>query len=118
MKMFSRILLTSLLVLVILYIVIPMALSNYDSNSRHRLLMLISRELPQQASIREMDDFMRNWTVSYSLEQNYAFQFGGFLRQTVADRILFDRKVQIILHVNRKTKRFQRADVRIYYTFL
>jgi hypothetical protein len=87
-----------------------------DFSTRRGLLLAITKELPPNASMAQMDRFMRKHTQTYGVvDDDYASEFGGFARQTKID-VLFDRKVSVILQFDRETKTFQRADVRVEYT--
>lgn len=101
---------------ILLLFVTPLAMSSYDSRTKKRVLGMIARELPHNASMEEMDGFMRMHTTRYGLIEYRRTEYAGFLPQSAIDRILADRAVQIILKVDRKTRTLDGAEVRIYYT--
>jgi hypothetical protein len=95
------------------------ALAYYDLRTEKKVYGLIERELPQHASMNVMDAFMKRHTGNlYSLDEKYNFEFVGMFPQTDIDRILFDRRVEIVLKIDRKTNTLQRSDVEVTYTFL
>jgi hypothetical protein len=81
------------------------------------LLRTVAQELRPHASSEEMDAFMRRHTAMYSLDQKYHHEYAGIVPQTKLDRILFDRQVQVALKVTEDIT-FEKAEVRVYYTFL
>jgi hypothetical protein len=118
MKIFTRSLLVAISVIVISYIVGGAVLSVYDSRTRRGLLDVVSRELPSDASMSQMDTFMRRHTVRYDLDKKYNSEFEGILAQTSLDKALFDRKISLTLRFDARRETFTTASVRIYYTFL
>ena len=118
MKIFAWIIVAFIAVAAAVYVLIPTALSYHDAATRDRLLGMVSYELPPDASLKEMDQFMKRHTVRYALDGGETFEYVGFVKQSSFDRILADRQVQLILKIDRNTKTFDAAEVRVYYTFL
>jgi len=102
---------------VLLDIAIATALSYYDSHTRKTLLALAAQELPTRASIADMEQFMRLHTARFALDDKYHHEYAGIVPQTRLDRLLFDRKVQVVLKL-KEDRTFQSAEVRVYYTAL
>lgn len=96
----------------------PMVASYADSHTRKSVLLMIARELPRDASMTEMAQFMQRHTTKYVLDQDSRLEYAGFVPATALDRFLGDRKVEIILIINTDTKTLQRAEVQIFYTGL
>jgi hypothetical protein len=92
-------------------------LSYYDVHTRTEVLRLAARELPPHASLREMTEFMRRHTARYSLDETYQHEYTGIVAQSKVDKLLFDRKVQVVLKVA-ENHTFQSADARVFYTAL
>lgn len=99
-----------------LLVVVPVGLSYYDSVTKQKVLRMIAAELPVGASMAQMDEFMNRHTARYAFNEYPRMEYAGFLPQSSLDRVLADRAVQVALEVNKGTKTFARADVRIYYT--
>jgi len=116
MKRFLKIILMLLGIGVIFIVAFPMVTSYADSETRKDLLGMVARELPRDASMAEMAQFMQRHTTTYGLDQDPRLEYGGFVPHTALDGFLGDRKVKIVLIVNRNTKTFQRAEIQIFYT--
>jgi len=101
---------------IFLLVALPPAMSKYDSATKDRVLSMVARELPPNATMAEVDVFMRRHTVRYAFDDQRVFEYSGYLPQTGLDRILADREVELILKVNRGSKTFKSAEVIIYYT--
>lgn len=108
---------TAAVIIIALYVAVPSVLSYYDYHTKQRLLHIVAQELPPGASAAQMNDFMRKHTARFSLDENYRHEYDGILKQTRIDKLLFDRKVQIVLKLSRAGT-LDGADVRIYYTAL
>ena len=113
----TKVVLAAVVVIILFLTALPTALSYYDGHTRTALLGLAARELPPHASLREMTEFMRRHTARYSLDQTYQHEYTGIVAQTKVDKILFDRKVQVVLKVA-EDKTYLYADVRVFYTAL
>lgn len=95
------------------------ALGYYDTRTEKEVYRIIERELPPHASMNRMDAFMKRHTGTvYNLDEDRKFEFAGLLPQTRIDKILFDRRVQIILKFDTKTRTLQRTEVHVGYTLL
>ena len=119
-KTVSRILKVSLAVvaaIVVLDVALSSALSYYDSGARQKLLDIAAQELRPHASNQEMTEFMRRHTARFAFDEKYRHEYSGFIAQTRLDRMLFDRKVQVVLKVG-ENDTFTNAEVRVYYTGL
>jgi hypothetical protein len=116
-KVFLAIVVAGVASIVVLAIALPSGLSYYDSATSKAFLRVAAQELPPRASIGEMDEFMRRHTTRYAFDDRHHHDYSGFLPQTKLDRILFDRKVQVVLIVS-ENQTFQNAEVRVYYTGL
>lgn len=112
-----KVLLSILIAFVAFYLLVVVGLSLYDASVKKKVLRIVTAELSPNATIQEMDAFMRRHTVRYALDQ-YNSEFSGFLQQNAADKYLADRQVGIVLKVNRDSKTLQQADVQVSYTFL
>lgn len=108
---------TVALMVVALYVAVPSMLSYYDYHTKQRLLQVVAQELPPGASMTQMTDFMRKHSGRFSLDEKYHHEYDGILNQSRIDKLLFNRKVQIVLKVSRAGT-LEGADVRIYYTAL
>lgn len=113
--------LTVLFVMVVAVIVFNLALSSglsyYDSKARERLMLEIARELPPHPTTAEMSEFMRLHTTRFALNKEPRHEYVGFAPQTKFDRVLFDRKIQIVLALD-ESGSFRNAEIYIYYTGL
>ena len=117
-KTVSRILKVSLAVvaaIVVLDVGVSSALSYYDSGARQKLLGIAAQELRPHASNQEMTDFMQRHTTRFAFDEKYHHQYSGFVAQTRLDRMLLDRKVQVVLKVG-EDDTFMNADVHVDYT--
>lgn len=101
---------------VVFIVAFPIVASYADSETRKDLLRMVARELPRDASMAEMAQFMQRHTTTYALDQDPHLEYGGFVSHTALDGFLGDRKVKIVLIVNRNTKTLQRAEIQIFYT--
>lgn len=101
---------------ILVVLLLPAVTYYHDSATRGKLLDMIARELPPNASMAEMAKFMQHHTRDSGLDEAAQLEYGGFVPQTVFDRFWGDRKVKIILIINGDTKTFQRAEVQIFYT--
>jgi len=115
-KRFLKVLLILVAVGVFFVVLLPGMMSYHDSITQRTLLRTVARELSRNASMAEMTEFMQRHTVRFAVNQDDQLEYAGFVHQSELDRFLGDRKVQIILELNRNSKTFQRAAVRIYYT--
>lgn len=106
--------LTAVAILVIL--LLPTVTYYHDSETRGKLLHMVARELPPDASMADMAKFMQRHTANSGLDEAAQLEYAGFVPQTTFDRFWGDRKIKIILIVNRDTRTFQRAEVQIFYT--
>jgi hypothetical protein len=93
-----------------------MVMSHHDSETQRDLLRVVARELPRGASMGQMTEFMQRHTSRFALDQDDQLQYAGFVPQSRLDRFLSDRKVQIVLKINRASRTFENAEVRVYYT--
>jgi hypothetical protein len=93
------------------------ALSLRDRNVQRSLLTVIASELKVGASRDEMTAFLRKHTSRFALDEVYRHEYGGFVPQTPLDRLLFDRKVQIVFKLNVDGS-MKEAQVWIFYTAL
>jgi len=112
-----KILLALIAVIIVLDIAFSSALSYYDANTRQRLVLMADLELRPHASSEAMAQFMRRHTTRYALDMTYHHEYAGFVPQTRLDRLLFDRKVQVVLKLNQNNT-FMSAEARVYYTGL
>jgi hypothetical protein len=103
--------------IVVLYLSLALGLPYYDRNARQKALQIVAAELPRQASMAQMQQFMDRHTTGYDFDK-FNYQLGGFLPQSRVDKVLFGRKVGIYLKVDGKAQTLRSADVEIYYTFL
>jgi hypothetical protein len=76
---------------------------------------MVAQELPPRASDTEMLSFMRQHTTRFAYDDKYRHEYSGFVPQTKLDRILFDRKVQVVLRVSENST-LVNADVNVFYT--
>lgn len=116
MRRSLKIFLALVVVGAIVILLVPTVTYYHDSATRTTILRTVARELPHNASITEMAKFMQRHTTNAGLDEADQLEYGGFVPQTAFDRFWGDRKVKIILVVNRYTKTFQRAEVQIFYT--
>lgn len=116
MRRFLRVSLIVLVVVVVIIISFPMVMSHHDSETQRDLLRVVARELPRGASMGQMTEFMQRHTSRFALDQDDQLQYAGFVPQSRLDRFLSDRKVQIVLKINRASRTFENAEVRVYYT--
>ena len=116
MKTFVQILLYFIGGIAIFYVVAAVGLSNYDWNTRERVLRSVERELRPHASLNEMKAFMDHHTNGYDFDENRS-ALVGFEPQSRVDKAFADRKVAIHLEMNRR-QQFNEAHIEIYYTFL
>ncbi|HEY6457985.1 MAG TPA: hypothetical protein VIY90_22130 [Steroidobacteraceae bacterium] len=100
-----------------LAIAVTSSLSYYDSRSREALVGTAMRELRPHATVKEMAAFMEKYTVRSYLDRKYHHEYGGFIPQTRLDRLLLNRKLQIVLRVDDHDT-FIGADARVFYTGL
>ncbi len=112
-----KILLAVVAAIIVLDIVLSSALSYYDAQTREQLLLLTGHELRPHADSEEMVKFMRRYTARYAFDEKYNHEYAGFVPQTRLDRMLFDRRVQLVLKVDRSGN-FTNAEARVYYTGL
>jgi hypothetical protein len=91
------------------------ALSIRDSFTQRSVLGVIASELSVGASQDQMTDFLRRHTSRFALDDVYRHEYGGFVRQTALDKLLFDRQVQIVLKLNADGS-MKEAEVWVYYT--
>jgi hypothetical protein len=110
-----KILLAVIAAMVVFGIALPSTLSYYDSNTRQQLLGVAAQELAPRASNAEMLDFMRRHTTRFAFDEKYQHQYSGFVPQTKLDRILFDRKVQVVLRVSENST-LVNVEVNVFYT--
>ena len=110
-----KILLAVVAIVVACGIALPSTLSYYDSNTRQRLLRVAAQELPPRASDAEMLNFMRRHTTRFAYDDKYRHEYSGFVSQTKLDRVLFDRKVQVVLRVAENSTLLN-AEVNVFYT--
>ncbi len=97
-------------------LLIPTVTYYHDSATRGKLLDMVARELPPNASMADVAKFMQRHTTNSGLDEADHLEYGGFVPQTAFDRFWGDRKIKLILIVNRDTRTFQRAEVQIFYT--
>lgn len=100
----------------LLIVSVPRMMSYHDSETRSVLLGMVARELPHDASMAQMAEFMQRHTARFAIDQDDQLQYAGFMPQSRLDRFLADRKVQIVLKINRASRTFENAEVRVYYT--
>jgi hypothetical protein len=103
-------------VVILVILLVPAVTYYHDSATRGKLLSMVARELPANASMVEMAKFMQRHTTNSGLDEAAQLEYGGFVPQSAFDRFWGDRKVKITLIVNRDTKTLQRAEVQIFYT--
>lgn len=113
----AKVVLTLVAVTVAVLGAVPTSLSYYDRQTRTEVLGLAAQELPPHASVREMTEFMRRHTARFSLDETYKREYTGIVAQSKVDKLLFDRKVQVVLKVA-EDHTYQSADVRVFYTAL
>lgn len=118
MRALSKVLLVVLFIIAGSCVMLSVGLSIYDQRTRRDITNLAARELPPHASMVAMDLFMRKHTDRYALDDQFAFQFRGFIKQRKLDKLLLDRKISIALKFNAATKRYESCVVEIFYTFL
>lgn len=92
-------------------------LSIRDSYAQRRLLGVIASEVKVGASKDEMTDFLRRHTSRFALDDVYRQEYGGFVPQTMLDKMLFDRQVQIVFKLDADGS-MKEAEVWILYTAL
>ena len=103
--------------IVLLDIAISSSLSYYDSRTKTAFLQLAAQELSPGAQDSEMVAFMQRHTSRYARDDQFHHEYAGVVAQTRLDRILFDRKIRLVLKMTDAGK-FDRADVEIAYTSL
>jgi hypothetical protein len=114
-----KILLVLLALGIVVILLVPTMTYYHDSTTRTKILHMVARELPSNASMAEMAVFMQRHTTNSVVDDaGGQLEYGGFVPQTASDRFWGDRKVEIILVINRDTKTLQRAQVQIFYTGL
>lgn len=116
MKRLLKVVLALIAVAIVVILLLPTVTYYHDSQTRGQLLHMIARELPPNASMADMAKFMQRHTTNSGLDEAAQLEYGGFVPQTAFDRFWGDRKVKIVLIVDRDTKTFQRAEVQIFYT--
>ena len=114
---FVKLLLAAIAAIVVLDIAFSSVLSYYDAKTRQRLVLVADQELRPHASNQEMLEFLRRHTTRYAFDAMYQHEYAGFVPQTRLDRMLFDRKVQVVLKVD-QSGTFMNAEARVYYTGL
>ena len=117
MKRALKILLAVVATITVLDVLLSSTLSYYDARTKQKLLLLVAQELRSHASNDEVVSFMRRHTARYAFDEKYHHQYVGFVPQTKLDQFLFDRKVQLLLKVD-KNNNLAGAEARIYYTGL
>lgn len=117
MKRVLKAVLVIVAAIVVLDIGISSSLSYYDAHTKNAFLQIATRELAPGASDHEMVAFMQRHTSRYARDDQFHHEIAGIVRQTRLDRILFDRKVRLVLKMT-DAGRFDRADVEISYTSL
>jgi hypothetical protein len=93
-------------VAVLVILLVPTVTYCHDSATRGELLNMVARELPPNASIAEMAKFMQRHRANSGLDEAAQLEYGGFVPQTACDRFWGDRKVKLVLIVNRNTRTF------------
>lgn len=116
MRRYLKIFLALVVVGAVVILMVPTVTYYNDSATRTKILHMAARELPNNASMTEMTAFMQRHTTNPGLYEADNLEYGGFVPQTAFDRFWGDRKVKIILVVNRDTKTLHRAEVQIFYT--
>ena len=112
-----KILLAVVAAIIVLDVSLSSTLSYYDARTKQKLLLLVAQELRPHASNEEMVNFMRRHTARYAFDEKYHHEYAGFIPQTKLDRMLFDRKAQLVLKVDQNNN-LTSAEARIYYTWL
>lgn len=107
-----------LAILVGAWLILTIGLSAYDRRTKSEITVLVERELSSASSKDAMEAFMRRHVGDYDLDDRINFDYAGILKQNWADKMLFNRKVQIALRFNAATKMFIECHVNVFYTFL
>lgn len=93
-------------------------LSVYNRHTTGELTALVERELSPASGKNEMEAFMRRHVGNYHLDDRIDFEYAGIRNQTLTDKILFNRKVQVVLKFDPNTKKYTGCRINIFYTFL
>lgn len=93
-------------------------LLTYDRSTKDELAALVERELSPSSGKDAMETFMRKHVGDYHLDDRIDFEYAGIRKQDWADRLLFDRKVQVAVKFNPKTKKYTGCRISVFYTFL
>jgi hypothetical protein len=116
-RIFRIVILTFALIVIICFGTI-LFLPYYDTRTRTELVHTADIELPVNAPMPAMEMFMRRHALHYGIDDSTNFQLTGVVSQSIVDRILFDRKVYIILKFDKNTHLFNHAESDVAYTFL
>ena len=116
--MWLRTLGIALAVLVGAWMISAVGLSAYDRRTRSELTALVERELSPASGKDAMVAFMQRHVGDYHLDDRIDFEYAGIRKQTWADKLLLNRKVQIALKFNPDTKKYTGCRVSVFYTFL
>jgi hypothetical protein len=93
-------------------------LSAYDRHTRGELKTLVERELSPASGKDAMEAFMRRHVGNYHLDDRIDFEYAGIRRQTWADKLLFNRKVQVAVKFDPDTDKYVGCRISVFYTFL
>ncbi len=93
-------------------------LSAYDRRTKGEIATLVKRELNTASGKDAMESFMRSHVGDYHLDDRIDFEYAGIRKQTLTDKWLFNRKVQVALRFNADTKSYTGFRVSVFYTFL
>lgn len=93
-------------------------LSAYNRHTKGELTTLVERELSSASGQDEMEAFMRRHVGNYHLDDRIDFEYAGIRKQTLTDKVLFNRKIQVALKFDPDTKRYTGCRINIFYTFL
>lgn len=93
-------------------------LSAYDRRTKDELTTLVERDLSPASGKDAMEAFMRRHVGNYHLDDRIDFEYAGILKQTWADKLLLNRKVQVALKFDPDTKKYTGRRISVFYTFL
>jgi hypothetical protein len=113
-----KVLVITLAILVGVWMTSAIGLSAYDRRTKGEITTLVGRELNTSSGKDAMESFMQRHVGDYHLDDRIDFEYAGIRKQTWADKLLFNRKVQVALSFNAVTKRYKGCRVNVFYTFL
>lgn len=95
-----------------------LVLSAYDRSTEREFTEIVERELSPTSGKDAMEAFMRKHVDSYHLDDRIDFEYAGIRKQSRIDKLLMNRKVQIVLVFDPLTKKYARCQINVFYTFL